>query len=148
MDQLSFCVLGSPKGKGRPRFSFHSRRAYTPRDTEAYESEVRRNAKKSVSEFNVCSEAPWNLAANYAVHIKAIFLVPVSWPKRKRCAAFKAEIRPSAKPDIDNISKAVLDGMNGVVYGDDSLVSEMTVCKVYQMNDDDEPRVEVDVYAE
>lgn len=143
MSQISFFVLGSPKGKGRPRFSRRSHRAYTPHDTVAYEADVRRTAKKTVAEFNLTNDAPWNLAGAYRVRITAIFRVPISWSKRKRAAAFRDEIRPTAKPDIDNIAKAVLDGMNGVVFGDDSLVSEMIIQKVYQLNDEDEPRVEV-----
>ena len=148
MDHICFSVVGEPKGKGRPRFSFRSHRAYTPNDTVAYENEVKRTAKKTVSEFNVQNNTAWNLAANYCVRINAVFRVPMSWSKRKRAAAFRGEIRPSVKPDIDNISKAVLDGMNGVVYGDDSLVSEMSVRKAYQMTDEDEPRVEVEVICE
>lgn len=41
-------------------------------------------------------------------------------------------VYPSVKPDIDNLSKAILDGCNQAgVWGDDAQVVEMYVTKVY-----------------
>lgn len=50
-------------------------------------------------------------------------------------------IRPTTKPDIDNVQKAVMDALTGVWYVDDSQIVESHVGKWYSEN----PRVEVTV---
>lgn len=35
------------------------------------------------------------------------------------------------KPDSDNVAKAILDSLNGLVYKDDNQVSELLVLKRY-----------------
>ena len=39
------------------------------------------------------------------------------------------------KPDIDNIAKSVLDGLNGTAWGDDTQVVEMSIKKYYALDD-------------
>ena len=45
------------------------------------------------------------------------------------------------KPDIDNIAKAILDGLNGIAYGDDNQISELEIQKLY----DSRARTEVEI---
>lgn len=60
-------------------------------------------------------------AVKVTVHIyKAL---PTSKPKRVE------RERNLTKPDIDNVLKAVLDGLNGVAYEDDAQVVEVSVTK-------------------
>lgn len=40
-------------------------------------------------------------------------------------------VRPSRKPDVDNVLKAVLDALNGVAYKDDSRVVHVAASKFY-----------------
>ena len=40
------------------------------------------------------------------------------------------QIKPTTKPDLDNIVKA-LDGMNGIVVVDDSQIVKLTATKQY-----------------
>lgn len=63
--------------------------------------------------------------------LHAIFPVPASWPQQKRLAAIVGELQPGKKPDLDNITKAWSDGLNGVVYRDDSLICSMMLEKRY-----------------
>ena len=49
------------------------------------------------------------------------------------------EIKPTKKPDADNIAKAVCDALNGIAYKDDSQVVDLTVRKYYSKF----PRVQV-----
>jgi Holliday junction resolvase RusA-like endonuclease len=46
-------------------------------------------------------------------------------------ACIEGTERPTKKPDIDNIVKAILDGMNGIVYVDDKQVVDLNLTKVY-----------------
>ena len=48
-------------------------------------------------------------------------------------------IRPTKKPDIDNVVKALADALNHVAYRDDTQIVDCQVRKFYA----DEPRVEV-----
>lgn len=46
---------------------------------------------------------------------------------------------PTKKPDADNVSKIILDALNGLAYHDDSQVVELTVKKKFALY----PRVDV-----
>jgi Holliday junction resolvase RusA-like endonuclease len=58
---------------------------------------------------------------------------PSSFSKRRQNECFEGRERPTKKPDIDNIIKAYLDGMNGIVYLDDTQVVRVSAKKVYSM---------------
>ena len=57
--------------------------------------------------------------------------VPASWSRKKAAKALEGEIRPTARPDIDNLSKALLDGCNGVVWKYDKQVVDLRIVKRY-----------------
>lgn len=121
-------VFGNPKGKARPRF-FRGH-AYTPKATREYEK--------------LFAEA-WGDAEPFdgpiSVAITAYFKPPASTRKSDLMDMISGKLKPTKKPDIDNIIKAVLDGLNGVAYRDDSQVAKIKAFKVY----DDQPRVEVTI---
>lgn len=50
------------------------------------------------------------------------------------------------KPDIDNILKALLDGLNGVAYLDDKQVIAINISKFPRISHDEIERVEYTVY--
>lgn len=52
----------------------------------------------------------------------------------KRLACQHNINRPDKKPDIDNILKIVLDGLNGVAYADDKQVIEVRCRKFYSVS--------------
>lgn len=125
---FSFVVPGRPQGKGRPRFS-RSGHAYTPESTRRYEALIRETARAAAK------KAGWKIADSGAhVCVDAIFPVPRSWPKAKRRAAERGDITPG-KPDIDNVVKAVLDGLNGVAYEDDKAVKAISASKKYSTSE-------------
>lgn len=125
---ISFTVPGKPQGKARPRFDGRSGRAYTPKNTKDYEKFVRHC-------YVYCYE---NEVRNYSrlsgeieATITAYFPVPKSVSKSKRAAMLAGRINPAAKPDADNIIKAILDALNGYAYKDDSAVTKVTAVKRY-----------------
>ena len=61
------------------------------------------------------------------VVIEAVFTIPKSWTRAKKAEAMAGKL-PPGKPDIDNILKVVLDGLNDVAYEDDKQVV-LTQCK-------------------
>ena len=62
-------------------------------------------------------------------------------PKYKRKMIEEGTLYPIVKPDIDNVAKAILDALNGVVYKDDNQIVELHIKKLYS----DEPRVIVKI---
>ena len=65
------------------------------------------------------------------VSIIAYFEVPKSTSKKKAAEMLSNNISPTKKPDIDNIIKIVLDGMNKFAFKDDTQVIKLEVEKKY-----------------
>ena len=140
MLELSFTIKGEPHGKGRPRF--FGGHAVTPKDTRTYESLIRYESSHAVDHM---VEQP-DFTAPCSVRIMAYYSIPDSYSKKKRSIISERGsmgIRPG-KPDIDNIIKAVLDGMNGIVFRDDVQVVRITAEKLWCQGDD-VPHVDVRV---
>lgn len=51
------------------------------------------------------------------------------------------ELRPTKKPDLDNVIKSILDALNKVAYHDDTQIVSLSMEKFYS----DSPRVEVTI---
>lgn len=66
--------------------------------------------------------------------------IPKSWSVREREAALSGRDRPTGKPDADNFLK-IVDGLNEIVWNDDSQIIEANVIKVYS----DRPRLRIEV---
>lgn len=118
---INFKVLGKPRGKARPRFSSRSGAVYTPRETREYEKRIAMAYKLSGGKM---------LDGKVQVGILAAFKIPKSWPRRKKEEAEAGKVIPG-KPDIDNILKVVLDGLNGYSYEDDKNVTDVNCVKYY-----------------
>jgi len=71
--------------------------------------------------------------------IKAYFGIPKSISQKRKKLMIDGKVRPTKKPDADNIAKSVLDSLNGIAYKDDSAVVALQVDKYF----DENPRVEV-----
>ena len=56
--------------------------------------------------------------------------VPPSWTRKRRDDALAGVIRPTGKPDYDNIGK-VVDALNGIVWVDDSQIVDARIRKLY-----------------
>lgn len=125
MTWIQIEVPGQPRGKGRPRFARVGVgvRTYTDAKTASYENLVRLAASQSMA-----GRAP--LAGPVHVSVNAWMSVPTSWSKRRREDALRGVVRPTTKPDADNLVK-VLDALNGIVWRDDSQVVQLTVGKHY-----------------
>lgn len=130
---IRFVVYGEPVGKARPRFNTRTKTAYTPSKTSEYEKEVAMAYKT----------AGGNKKFDGAVSldINAYFAIPKSTSKKRVEQILKQDIRPTKKPDIDNIAKIILDGLNGIAYQDDKQIVSVRVNKFYST----EPRIEVEI---
>lgn len=135
---IAFTIPGQPQGKGRAKvvkIGGFSRMA-TPAKTVAYEGLIAHAAQAARGDAPLIEGAA-------AVELSLRCAVPASWSKRKQAQALLGEIRPTTKPDADNVLKAVLDGCNGVLWRDDVQVVDVVVRKHY----DATPRVDVRAWA-
>lgn len=116
-------IPGPPRGKGRPRFVRATGRTYTDAKTENYEGMLRQEAALVMRGRPPMDGPVW-------MTVEAVFPVPTSWSLKKQAAALRRELRPTSRPDADNIMK-LSDGLNGIVFRDDAQVVEAKLVKVY-----------------
>lgn len=129
-----FSIPGAPVAKGRPRISTRNgfARAYTPAKTVSFENRVAFAGQQAIGTAGPCEQA-------LKLSVEVYLPIPQSWSKKKQDSAALGQLRPCARPDVDNFAKAVLDGLNGIVWRDDAQVVELTASKHYSIS----PRIDV-----
>jgi len=146
-ETINFTVFGTPIPKGSTR-SFAvargvgAKRHYTGQtvsmasnhaDLSNYESKVREAAQRAGA---TCTTSP------VFVELSFMFKRPKS---HFRTGSNAGLLKPSApvyhtgKPDIDKLTRAILDGMTGVVFADDSQVTWVKAAKGWLRDRTTEP---------
>jgi len=119
MSALEVTIPGAPVPKGRPRFV--RGHVITPPETKAHESKIGWLSRAAAAVLG------WLLPPKIVAYAVTMRLY--------RAYRFKGG-------DIDNLSKTVLDGLNGIAYADDARVVEL---HAYILQDAANPRTEVTV---
>lgn len=118
-ERVTFTVPGRPFAKQRPRATRQGR-VYTPAETVSYERAVGVIAAQHF---------PEPLTGPVRLTVWATFACPKSWSKRKLDATIH---RPhTQRPDLDNILKAIEDGLNRIAFADDAQIAEIDARKVW-----------------
>lgn len=127
MKHVTFEVEGKPVPKARARVVTKGKRrfAFTPKKVKDWETIVKNEAKKH---FEMPFAWPVMVSLTFYLHR----------PKTRRL-----EFWVSTTPDLDNLEKSVLDGLNEVAYTDDKLVVVKSSSKRYVT--DGVPRVRITV---
>lgn len=135
LDYIRFTVPGQPFGKQRPKFSRSGQyvKTYTPDKTVNYENLVKIMYQQAAKGRMFADDAMLD------VRIIAYCDIPKSTSKKKKKAMLGHKIRPTKRPDWDNIGKIICDSLNKVAYHDDAAVVDAQVRKFYS----EQPRVEV-----
>lgn len=136
MAELKFTVMGEPCAQGRPRFS--TRNGYV----KAIDPAKSRNQKAFIRYIatDAAKMQGWDYTDKaLSVEITAVLSVPKSKPKKWQADAIRGRIRPTKKPDIDNVYKLITDALSGVIYADDKQIVSCRISKIYGT----EPRTEV-----
>lgn len=129
--KIKFIIPGEPCGKGRPRFT-QTGRAYTPAKTSNYEALVKVMYQEAAKGARF-ADVPLRM------RIDACYSIPASASQKKKAQMRYGILRPTKKPDADNVLKIVADALNKIAYPDDAQIVEAIIRKVYA----DEPRVYV-----
>jgi Holliday junction resolvase RusA-like endonuclease len=139
MTTIRLTVPGEPRGKGRPRFARRRQKgggiylaSIANPETEMYENLIAVFAKNAGA---IVAEGPVSL--RIAAHVG----IPPSASKKRQAAMRAGIVRPTKKPDLDNIVKAVCDGLNKVAWKDDVQVVTLVLEKHWS----DEPRLEIEI---
>ena len=127
-------LVGEPKGKGRHRYVRATGHTYTPAGTRSYEAALRYAAQEAMA-----GAAP--LEGALSLRVEAYLPIPASRPKKWKLQAAMALVRPTTKPDFDNILKT-MDALNTVVWRDDAQVVSVFFTKLYS----ERPRLLVSVW--
>jgi Holliday junction resolvase RusA-like endonuclease len=118
MKCVSITIPGKPFAKQRARVTKFG--AYTPKETVSFERIVGQLASLKM-------KSPFFGPVKMVV--VAQFVPPASWSAKKRAAALgRYHIQ---KPDLDNIEKAVCDGLNRIGFEDDAQVAVKEGRKVW-----------------
>lgn len=125
-NELIFTVPGEPVGKGRARAAKRGKfiTMYTPIKTANYEGLIAHAAMVAMAGRTLLTQAA-------EVELDIRVSIPKSMSKKNRKLAIDGLIVPTKKPDIDNVEKAIFDGMNGVVWKDDVQVVQVKKRKRY-----------------
>ena len=111
MKRFNITIPIKPVPKGRPRFTRYGR-VYTPKATADYEKAIADYWEQSTKGFSYDREQPLVVNLGFGLPI------PKSTPKYKRHL-------------MQDGTKAVMDALNGVAWGDDSQVVKITIFKEY-----------------
>lgn len=135
MEQIQFTVPGKPFGKQRPRVTKKGI-AYTPKETVNYESLVKMACREVMKDKYFGADEPIGLI------VRAYYPIPSNTSKAAKENMIKGLVRPTKKPDCDNIMKIIADALNMVAYADDKQIVANVVEKRYS----EQPRVEVVIW--
>lgn len=116
MKEISFYYEIEPVPKARPRLGRNG--TYTPAKTKDFE-----NAIKKITTEELASaffpEFPKESPLFFQVEF---YLKP---PKKNK------RVMPVVKPDLDNLTKTIMDALNGLAYNDDNQICKIKASKYY-----------------
>lgn len=143
LDPIRIVIAGPPKALERNRH-----RIVNKRDGSRFVSNY--PAPESAKEQSTIRKEAWVVMGNKPpldcpIDLRVVAYMPIaaSWSKKKRAAALADQIRPSGKPDADNILKLLSDALKEIIWRDDALVTECVIWKRYS----DRPRLLIEVRA-
>lgn len=132
-------LAGPPQGKARHRSAVRHKgnkvfvQQYSDAKTVKYETQLRIIGTQAM-QGNPPFDGP------ISVYMTCFFPVPDSWSNKKRLEALAGRIRPTVKPDWDNVGK-LCDGLNQVCWKDDKQIVDGRVVKLYSTT----PGVQIDI---
>jgi len=139
---LTLSMRGVPKGWSRAghRIAKSGKRlyvqTYTPPPMRAYQESIRKVAREAMGD-----RPP--LEGALSVSLRFRLPIPKSETKRRREAMAAGEIAHTTKPDKDNLTKAVYDALNAIVWIDDAQIARGFQTKVYA----EKPGIDIRVEA-
>ena len=134
---ITFTIYGKPIAKKRHRAFYNPKKKYiqTYQDKSAVVEEnlIRTEALKVRPEKLI--------EGAVELFVCCYYMIPKVTSKKKIDAMKRDQIRPTKKPDLDNIVKAIKDACTKIIWRDDSQVVTIIARKFYA----DVPRTVVNI---
>jgi|SRR5208282_5412055 len=138
---IRITLPGEPVGKGRPRVRVMQYGVKRP-FPQLYKDTRTRDYEKALGTMAVLAmRGREPIAGPVHLIVTAYFGIPKSWSDKKSRMAAEGTVRPTGKPDWDNISKCCCDALNKIVWNDDAQIVSASVRKVYS----DAPGLEIEI---
>ena len=135
---MKFTIYTKPTGQMRPRATIRGRHATVYKAAKQEQNEQTLAALLAPHKPAAPMEGPLLL------YVNAVFACPASKSKKWVHEALCGRIRPTTKPDADNIAKHIKDVMTQLQFwNDDKQVAELVVRKWYGTRD----KIDIDVRA-
>jgi Holliday junction resolvase RusA-like endonuclease len=122
MEALKFTILLPPTGQKRARS--RTVRAGDRAYSMTYKEKGQRQEEEKLIALLYAYRPPKPLLGPLMLSVKAFISVPKSKSKKWQTAARVGEIRPTTKPDLDNLLKNIMDCLKGGFWEDDKQVVE------------------------
>ena len=134
---MRFIIPGNPQAQGRPRFARIGKfvRTYDPAESVSFKNKVALFARDSGAQL---------FETDRPLTLKVKFFLKRPKNKMRRKDSINA-IGCAKKPDLDNLVKAILDGLNGIIYRDDGQVQKCEAEKYYH-EIGGAPRTEIEIF--
>lgn len=135
--ELKFVVPGKVQAKQSAKFVNYGNfiKAYQPAIVVNYANWVKQCFMAAYPDH----KADAFKGSMLAIKIVAFFEIPKSKSLKFQAAAQTGYLRPTVKPDTDNIAKNIKDALNKLAFPDDSQIVEEIIEKRYS----DNPRAEI-----
>jgi Holliday junction resolvase RusA-like endonuclease len=119
-------IFANPIAASRPRVTRWS--TYYKEPYNSYKSFLRNKVIESMPDsFLSVFDASMALKMNVIFEME----IPKSYSNKKRLSLVGTYV--IKKPDTDNLIKSVQDGLNGIVYHDDSQIASVNAVKIYSL---------------
>lgn len=132
--RFDISYIGKVQSQQRPKH-----RIVTTKDgrifSQTYDPKNSRDFKATMhllAQTELIAEGKYQIEGPCVMTIHVFVPIPKSFSKKKRQQALDGIIRPTNKPDVDNLAKGVMDSLTGVLYTDDRLVVQISVYKFYR----------------
>lgn len=127
MQEIKMALPFVPTAKGRPKFRVirgHVH-AFTPAKTKDFEYRVKEYYKGAAGGYIYAKGVPISVSIEFGMPI------PLSTSKKRSEEMIRGNIKHAIKPDLDNLTKSILDALNGVAWYDDAQIVELHIIKRY-----------------
>lgn len=128
-EPIKIVVPGIPKGLARNRHRIVRKKDgtqfvanYLPSDSAHSQSTIRAFASQAMA-----GRPP--LDGPIDLRVVAFMPIPASWSKKMQAAACADKVRPTGRPDADNVLKGVCDAIQEICVRNDTLFTETSIWK-------------------
>jgi Holliday junction resolvase RusA-like endonuclease len=126
VNMISFFIPAIPRGQARVRHAVRGGRSFS------YKSDDQQADERTLEAMMMPFRPPNPLGGAISIQVTAVMPIPKSKPKKWQQGVKMGHIRPTGRPDLDNIGKHVIDCLTRMRFlEDDKQVCMLSLEKLY-----------------